>query len=135
MIRSGDRIFLHEKSRWYIWESSWGMYRPIDGLQWDGSTMRLNDRAYCADPTDSHYGYGHERMYTRCFNLTQEYSDIENAVDVPHLTIGPQEWFRDRPVALTPCAPRDVDSWRRMNLKRRTVRKHPRKTFTKRKTN
>jgi hypothetical protein len=134
MIRCGDRVFLHEGSRWYIWESSWGMYRPIDGLKWDGTTMRLDDKAYCVDLTDPLYGYGDERMYNKCFHLTQEFSDIETAKSVPFLSVGTPEWFRDRPVVLTPCAPRDVDSWRRMNLKRRTVRNHPRKTFTKRNT-
>jgi hypothetical protein len=110
------------------------MYRPIDGLRWDGTAMRLDDRAYCTDPTSSLYGYGDERTYNRCFHLTQEYSDIEKAVSVPFLTVGTSEWFRDRFVAMTPCAPRTLESWKRMNLKRKTIRSHPRKTFTKRNT-
>jgi hypothetical protein len=125
-------VFLHEGSRWYVWEAPWGMYRPIDALEWDGSHLRLNDRAYCIDPTDEYYGFGNERTYSQCFNLSQEFSDIENAKPVPFLTIGRQEWIRDRPVAVTQCAPRDLESWKRMNLKRRTIRNHPRKTFTKR---
>jgi hypothetical protein len=86
------------------------------------------------DPTDQMYGYGDERTYNKCFHLTQEFSDIDDAKPIPFLSVGTPEWFRDRPVALTVCAPRDVDSWKRMNLKRRTVRRHPRKTFTKRNT-
>ncbi len=132
MIRYGDRVFLHEGSRWYVWESSWSMYRPIDGLRWDGTTLRLDDRAYCKDLTDPLYGYGDERTHTRCFNLSQNFADVENAKPVPFLSVGTPEWFRDRPVALTPWAPGYAESWKRMNLKRRTVRGHPRKTFTKR---
>jgi hypothetical protein len=135
MIRSGGRVFLHQESKWYLWEPSWGMYRPIDSLRWDGHTMRVDDSAYCKDPTDPMYGYGHQRIYNKCFNLTQEFPDIESAKHVSCLTIGIPEWFRDRSIAMTPCAPRTLDSWKRLNLKRRTVRIHPRKTFTKRNTN
>ena len=132
MIRFGDRVFLHHESRWYMWESSWGMYRPVDGLRWTGSTMMLDDHAYCKDMTDPLYGYGDERIYNKCFHLTQEFSDIQNAEPVVFLTIGPAEWFRDRFVAMTPCAPRDMQSWKNMNLRRRTFRKHPRSAYTKR---
>jgi len=134
MIRYGDRVFLHEGSRWYLWESSWKMYRPIDGLRWTGTDLKLDDRAYCTDPMDDLYGFGTHRMYNHCFNLSQSFGDIENAKPVPFLTIGTPEWFRDRPIALTPCAPRDIESWKRMNLRRKTVRRHARKTFTKRNT-
>lgn len=134
MIRYGDRVFLHEKSRWYVWEPSWKLYRPIDGLRWTGTELRLDDTAYITDPMDDLYGFGTERMYNTCFNLSQNFADVENAKAVPHLTIGTPEWFCDRPVCLTPCAPRDIESWRRMKLHRRTMRKHMRKTFTKRNT-
>lgn len=110
------------------------MYRPIDGLRWTGTDLKLDDRAYCTDPMDDLYGFGTHRMYNHCFNLSQSFGDIENAKPVPFLTIGTPEWFRDRPIALTPCAPRDIESWKRMNLRRKTVRRHVRKTFTKRNT-
>lgn len=132
MFRLGDRVFLHEGSRWYLWESSWGLYRPINGLRWDGFKLKLDDIEFCKDPTDELYGYGTDRMYTVCFNLSQNFPNIEEAEPVPFLTIGTEEWFHDRPLALTVCAPRDTLSWKRTNLQRRTLRKHPRKTFTKR---
>jgi hypothetical protein len=132
MIRYADRVFLHQQSRWFIWEPSWKLYRPIDGLRWTGTELRLEDHAYCKDPLDDLYGFGTDRMYTLCFNLSQNFADVENAKALPFLTIGTPEWFRDRPLALTPCAPRTVESWKRMNLKRRTVRSCLRKTFTKR---
>lgn len=132
MLRFQDRVFLHEGSRWYIWESSWGMYRPIDGLRWTGTELKLDDAEYCRELTDEFYGYGGEKMYNKCFHLTQEFSEIETAKPIPFLTIGAQEWFRDRPIALTDCAPRDTPSWKRMNLRRRTFKNRVRKTFTKR---
>lgn len=71
-------------------------------------------------------------MYNKCFHLTQEFSEIDTAKPIPFLTIGAQEWFRDRSIALTDCAPRDTPSWKRMNLRRRTFKNRVRKTFTKR---
>jgi hypothetical protein len=38
--------------------------------------MMLDDHAYCKDLTDPLYGYGHERIYNKCFHLTQEFSDL-----------------------------------------------------------
>lgn len=134
LVRFHDTVYLHIKSRWFVWESAWSMFRPIDGLAWDGAKYIMNDTAYCSDPTSKYYGFGSEPMYTLCYHLTHEYSEkVADAPTVPSLTIGPSTWFFDRTMSLTPCAPTDKSSWRRaINGKRKTLRVLTRKTFTKR---
>ena len=130
-----DRAYLHIGSRWFVWEPAWRSFRPIDGLAWNGVEFVLDDAAYCSDITDRQYGYGTDDMYQTCAKLTEAWADkIESAPIAKVLTIGKNEWFFDRPMVLTPCAPRTKESWRAMRLQRRSLRvfRAPRKTFTKR---
>ena len=131
--RFHDRAYLHIGSRWFVWEPVWSMFRPVDGLAWNGTTFVLDDSAYCSDITDRQYGYGTEEMYQVCLKLTETWeSKVEDAPIRKVLSFGTNEWFFDRPMVLTPCAPRTKESWKAMGLARRTLRAHPRKTFTKR---
>jgi hypothetical protein len=83
--------------------------------------------------TDRQYGFGTEAMYQVCLKLTETWGDkVDDAPVAKVLSIGTNEWFFDRPMVLTPCAPRTKESWKAMGLSRRTLRRHPRKTFTKR---
>lgn len=133
VVRFHDRAYLHVGSRWFVWEPAWSLFRPVDGLAWNGSKFVLNDKKYCTDILDRQYGFGTEEMYQVCTKLSETWADkVADAPVVKHLTIGTPEWFFDRPVSLTPCAPRTKDAWRAMGLDRRTLRRHPRKTFTKR---
>ena len=135
VVRFHDRAYLHVGSRWFIWEPSWSLFRPIDGLAWDGSTFTLDDSAYCSDITDRQYGFGTEEMYQLCLKVSEKWADkVVDAPIVNVLSIGKHEWFFDRPLTLTPCAPRTKDSWKALGLARKTHRSFRvlRKTFTKR---
>jgi hypothetical protein len=112
LVAFQDRTFLDYKGRWFLWEPSWESFRPIDALQWDGTSFLINDRTYCKDPTDALYGYGTPQMKDVCDRLVSFHERSSLAVETP--IIGQPEWFRDRYVALHPCAPRDKDSWKRM---------------------
>ena len=116
-----DRLVLEYKQWWFVWEESWESFRPINGIAWDGTTFRINDREYCSNPFDPLYGYGSERMKELCDVLGDIRVD-EPPVEVDTLLTAPasMEWFYDRRGALTPCAPRTRESWKRM------VRSHPR---------
>jgi hypothetical protein len=132
VVRFRDTVYVHYKSRWFVWESAWDGYRPVDALRWTGERFEADDRAYTADPTSEEYGYGSDKMREACEALTEQFPR-DKAVDVPHLPLGPLEWFRDRMVSLSPCAPRDNVSWKRMAGGRtRTCRAGPRNRFTKR---
>ena len=118
-----DKVFLEYKSFWFVWESAWEGFRPIQGVVWDGQTFQVQDDMYCIDPTDSLYGYGSEQMKTLCSLLSEQKGEPTKVSTLPFGT----EWFRDRFVAVSPCAPRDTSSWKRMvQNKPRTCRKAPR---------
>jgi hypothetical protein len=119
-----DKVFLEYMKYWFVWESAWEEFRPIQDVTWDGITFRIEDSLFCVDPTDPLYGYGSEQMKMLCTLLRDKYNDTP--IRVSSLPIG-NEWFRDRFVALTLCAPRDAKSWKRMvQNKPRTCRKAPR---------
>jgi hypothetical protein len=120
-----DRVYLHYKQYWFVWEPAWESFRPIDGVRWNGTTFVIDDITYCKDPLDEFYGYGTAQMKQVCSLLRPRYDEIPKRVY--SLDTGNSEWFRDRFVAITPCAPRDKDSWKRMvQGKHRTCRRAPR---------
>ena len=130
LVKVGDRTLLRLKSVWFLWEPAWESWRPINALAWDGSELRLDDRAYCTDPLDPLYGYGTAKMQELCTLLTKTYPASEAK---PGLlpAVGPQEWFYDRFLSLTPCAPRDKASWKRFHKGRyRTPRTAPKTRLT-----
>ena len=137
LIRSQDKVFLNiGSSKWFVWEPSWDRYRPIDGMKWDGTRFILDDAAYCTDPSSDLYGYGgNAELSDFCSTLGERY-DATKAVPVSgSIAIGSSlEWFRDRPMALTLCAPRDAASWKRMlcGSRARTCKRKTRTRFTKR---
>jgi hypothetical protein len=108
-----DKTFLSYKGKWFVWEPSWESFRPIDAVEWTGQSFQIDDRAYCADPSDEWYGYGSSKMKQVCEALTPLYKAGAPPMETP--AIGSKvEWFRDRAVMLSPCASRDKDSWKRM---------------------
>lgn len=119
-----DKTFLEYRNYWFVWESAWESFRPIQAVSWDGQTFQIQDDLYCSDPTSELYGYGIRQMVQLCELLKDKYN--ETPIKVSSLPIG-SEWFRDRYVSLTPCASRDIQSWKRMvQNKGRTCRRQPR---------
>ncbi len=132
LIKVGDTVLLQIRALWFLWEPAWETFRPITSLAWDGTALVLNDRAYCADPLDPEYGFGTAKMRDVCRRLTDAYDPTEAE---PGLlpAVGPQEWFYDRYLSLTPCAPRDRASWKRFHKGRyRTPRSAPKTRLTRR---
>ena len=107
-----DQLILEHMGWWFLWETAWDSFRPIDDVQWTGERFVYDDRAYCSTPTDSLYGYGSADMKDLCEMLAYRRHETPEPVDC--LRIGSREWFMDRPLSLTPCAPRDRASWKRM---------------------
>jgi len=110
------------------------MFRPVDSYAWDGTEFVLNDTVYCADPMDPLYGFGSSSMKQLCDALTSAYaSQITTAPVVQTPCVGNVEWWVDRQVALTSCAPRTRESWKQMVRGRyRTIRVKPRNKLTRR---
>lgn len=132
VVRFRERVYLNYKNTWFLWEPVWEQYRPVEAVRWNGEQYALEDGAYTSDPTSEDYGYGSDKMRELCSALTEKFP-ANTAVNVLHLPLGPLEWFRDRMVSVSPCASRDISSWKRMAGGRvRTCRAGPRNRFTKR---
>lgn len=134
LVRFNDIVFLSSRKQWFVWDSTFMQFRPIDGYVWDGQTWVMDDRAYCKDPMEKFFGFGSHEMQKTCEALTRTYeTQIERAPCVPFLDMGTSEWFRDRPVSFGKCAVRDTASWKRLVARHpHTCRTHPRNKFTKR---
>lgn len=132
VTRVGDTLLLQVKSAGFVWEPAWDAWRPVTAVAWDGDRVVVDDRAYCSDPTDPLYGYGSPQMRDACTLLTKTYSPASaKSGSLP--AIGPPEWFYDRFLSLTPCAPRDKASWKRFHKGHyRTPRKAPKTRLTRR---
>lgn len=128
-----DRLILEYKGWWFVWEEAWDGFRPIESVQWDGNRFVLDDRNYCKDPSDPLYGYGSQTMKDFC-DLLGDRRNEDLPVEVHTLESTSPEWFFDRRVSITQCAPRDYMSWKRMaHGKYRTLRKAPKgKKYTRR---
>ena len=132
LVKVGDTVLLEFKTVWFLWEPAWESFRPITSLAWDGQALVLDDRAYCSDPLDPEYGYGDATMHELCTILSQMYPP-KTARDGCLPAVGPKEWFFDRFLSLTRCAPRDKASWKRFHKGRyRTPRKAPKTRLTRR---
>jgi hypothetical protein len=139
LVRFADHIFLTQNTQTFVWDTAIGMFRPIHTVGWDGYRMNINDDCYTADPMSETYGFGTPEMYKVCMNLTNMYeSKVNSPSGVPtssFLNVGEVVWFRDRPIAFTPCAPKDIQSWKRLVAGHpRTCRRRPanKNKFTKR---
>ena len=132
VVKVGETVYLEVKSAWFVWESAWDSYRPVTSVAWDGTRVVTDDRAYCADPTDPLYGYGSAKMQELCTLLTKTYPpSLARPSILP--AIGQPEWLYDRFVAMTPCAPRDKASWKRLHKGRyRSPRSAPKTRLTRR---
>jgi hypothetical protein len=134
LVTFHDHVFLQYKHLWFVWESSWETFRPIETIQWTGSCFETRD-SYSTDPTDPLYGFGSESMKKVCDLLKTNYSSqMKDAKPVRDLLIGTPTWFRDRRIVLSPCASTDTASWKRMvGRHARTCRVAPRGSkFTRR---
>lgn len=135
LVKVGDRVLLRLKTAWFLWEPAWESWRPVTAVAWDGDQVSVDDRVYCTDPLDPLYGYGSAKMQDLCAILTETYSATE-AETGPLPAVGPQEWFYDRFLSLTRCAPRDRASWKRFHKGRyRTPREAPKTRLTLRRRN
>jgi hypothetical protein len=130
-----DRVFLKE-DRWYIWDTSLGLFRPIDNFAWNGTAWVVDDIAYRRDPMEKTYCFGSPEMLANCVALSKKYeSKIDNVPTASYLGLGTPVWFRDRPVNFTHSASRDMASWKRVvkgharTCKRRSTNKFTKRTL------
>lgn len=137
LFKFQDYTYLEYKKNWFLWESAWEKFRPIKGIQWNGTSFVVDDTDFCANPFDDLYGYGSLQMKQICDVFTEKYaSQISKANIVLSPETGKLEWFYDRRACLTPCCPRTKDAWKRMvKRKYKTLRRGAADRFTRRNRN
>lgn len=123
LVSFQDKTYLRYKQYWFVWEPAWDCFRPLESLIWNGTSFE-ETRTYCNNPLDPFYGYGDEKMKQVCETLRDQYAG-KTPKPVKSLPMG-TDWMYDRFVCLSPCAPRDKQSWKRMTRgKHNTCRKAP----------
>lgn len=126
-----NHLFIKHKHQWFVWESAWDSFRPIQAFAWNGSRFIIDDQPYCKNPFDQFYGYGSLEMKVLSQQLTAKYKDKEFIHQFP--VIGQSEWWFDRDIVLTKCCPRDKATWKRYSAGQcRTLRHLTRNKFTRR---
>lgn len=123
--------FIKHNHQGFVWESAWESFRPIQSFAWNGTRFEIDDKPYCNNPFDPFYGYGSLDTKVLCQQLTNKYKDTSFISQNP--LIGQTEWWFDRDMVLTPCCPRDKQTWKRfVKDKHRTLRHLTRNKFTRR---
>lgn len=126
LVSFQNKTYLRYKQYWFLWEPAWDSFRPIQSLLWNGTSFE-EENVYCQDPSSELYGYGDEKMKQVCEALREQYASA-TPKPVDWICIGKDcVWMNDRFACLSPCAPRDKQSWKRMiRGKHRTCRRAPR---------
>ena len=115
LVQYQDTTFLKYKTLWFVWESAWSMFRPIQSFAWNGTTFVIDDYPFRKTPLDPLYGFGSPAMKEVCEKLTEIFEPkLSEATKIETPEIGPLLWFRDRRVSTTPCCPKDTQSWKRL---------------------
>ena len=122
------------KTQFFVWDSAWELFRPIEKIVWDGNKIIFIDKKFKEDIFSPYYGFGSAEMKKLCRELSDTTEiHIAESDSLPWLE---SEWWRDRKCTFSPCASRDTQSWirylRYTNSKNRTLRKHLDNRATKR---
>ena len=138
-----ERIYGKYKNRLFVFDSSWGSFRPIESVAWDGQELREIDHVYKQDLFSSNYGYGTYGMKQLCNRLTK-HVELEDRKPITDIVLfwkwcGVQSasWWRDRPcVFASKCVSRTPEDWKRyihfLHSKPKTLRQNLSHRLTKR---
>ena len=138
-----ERIYGKYKNRLFVFESSWGSFRPIQFVGWDGHELREVDDQFKQDIFSRYYGYGTLNMKRLCDHFTK-HVELEEHTPISDVVLfwkwcGLQTatWWRDRPCVFTSqCVSRSTDDWKRyvhyLHSKPKTLRQNLTHRLTKR---
>jgi len=127
LCRFKGNLYGKIKTQFFVWESEWDLFRPVERIAWDGSKIVVVDHRYKKDIFDPYYGFGSAEMKAACKKLTDITElGIPESDSLPWLD---KEWFRDRKCTFAyACTPKTSASWLKyvkyQNSKPRTLRAH-----------
>ena len=138
-----ERIYGKYKQTLFVFESSWGSFRPIDSVGWNGKDVCEVDAAYKKDLFSPYYGYGTQAMKQLCDHFTK-HVELEERKPISDIVsfwkwcgIKSASWWRDRPCVFTSkCVSRSPEDWKRyvlyLHSKPKTLRQSLSHRLTKR---
>jgi hypothetical protein len=138
-----ERVYGKHNKNLFVFESSWGAFRPIEGVGWNGREVCEVDARFKKDLFSPFYGYGSQAMKQACDYFTKhiELEDRKPIADVVGFWkwcgVQNASWWRDRPCVFTSnCVPRSPDDWKRyvshLQSKPKTLRQGVSHRMTKR---
>jgi hypothetical protein len=122
----------------FIYDGTWGSFRPITKVGWNGKQFVADDSEFKKDIFSPYYGFGSPEMKQLCLKITEETQSEININDpvVFWRWYGDSsvKWFKDRPaVFVKTCSNLDWKTYLEyLGTKNRTLRHAPRGRMTRR---
>ena len=126
LIEFEETLYGKLKGRYFVWDSCWEIFRPIDTLGWSGTSITWSSTSYTKDIFDEWYGFGSSPMKELCKQLTEhtELSGARKINDIWSWYTGSKVWWNDRTVCfLNDCVPRTSTNWKSYIKYRNSSRK------------
>ena len=121
----------------FIYDGTWGSFRPISKVGWNGSVFVAEDSEFKKDLFSPFYGFGSSEMKTTCKTLSGE--DEAETITDPVIfwrwcSTTDVKWFKDRPAVFAQtCSELDWKTYLSyIGSKHRTLRRPPRGRMTRR---
>lgn len=134
LIKFRDQLYGKHLNEFFVFETLWDSFRPINGLVWNGEGLMTDDSMFKTDLFDENYGYGTVEKKRLCKYLTEitelgNFKQIDNPIDFWKWS-GQEnvKWWKDRPIIFeTSCTGRSVSDWKHylayLNTRAKTLRR------------
>jgi len=133
-----DSKYAKFNNQLFIYDGTWGSFRPITKVGWNGSVFVAEDSEFKKDIFNPYYGFGSAEMKELCLKLTEE-TQTEIMIDDPVIFwrwcgTSDVKWFKDRPaVFVQTCSNLDWKTYLGyLGTKNKTLRHPPRGRMTRR---
>jgi hypothetical protein len=115
LIEFEDTLYGKLKGNYFVWDSCWESFRPIDSIGWNGTTITWSATSYTKHIFDEWYGFGTSEMKEICKYLTSnvELPNARKITDIWSWYTKESFWWRDRKCCLlNSCVPNSLSSWK-----------------------
>lgn len=132
-----DQKYGKIKNYLFIYDRTWGSFRPISKVGWNGSVFVADDSEFKKDLFSPYYGFGSLEMKTLCKTFSEETEGdtiTDPVIFWRWCSTSDVKWFKDRPaVFVETCCNLDWKTYLTyIGSKHRTLRHPPRGRMTRR---
>jgi len=130
VIKHQDTFYLNLKQSFFIWDSSWDLWRPITSIGWNGKEITYTDYEYKKDIFNEWYGFNCKEMKDLCINLTKLIDKTKFTENIDLLFLKKEVFFDRKIEFLNVCnknnSLKSIQSWKLylkyLGLKNKTLR-------------